>query len=167
VEFVHKKHFLAGWLGDQRPLTSIEIAFLFFNLQKNVLGTALLTGFCQVASEKHVSQYMDRGAAIARHHCQVFSEFLKLANLPIPMTWDSMVTKSTESPFSEKLMMFHTTALNSAGIGHYGASLGASPRRDLAAAYSRLIIEVGEFSADGAGIMIKNEWLEKPPSAKK
>jgi hypothetical protein len=27
-KFVHKQHFLAGWMGDQRPLTTIEISFL-------------------------------------------------------------------------------------------------------------------------------------------
>jgi hypothetical protein len=42
AEFVHKQHFLAGWLGEERILTTIEISFLFFNLQRNVLGSALL-----------------------------------------------------------------------------------------------------------------------------
>ncbi|MFC0270520.1 DUF3231 family protein [Metabacillus herbersteinensis] len=60
---------------------------------------------------------------------------------------------------------FHTAALNNAGIGYYGASMGGAARRDLSAAYSRLIIEVGELAEDGANIMIDNGWLEKQPSA--
>jgi hypothetical protein len=165
VEFVHEQHFLAGWIGEQRSLTTIEISFLFFNLQRNTLGSALLTGFSQVAGSKDVRQYMVRGAGIAKHHSAVFSKFLSDADLLTPMTWDTSPTRSTESPFSDKLMMFHTAALNGAGVGHYGASMGAGPRRDVAAAYGRLIAEVGEYATDGANLMIANGWLEKPPSA--
>jgi hypothetical protein len=76
-----------------------------------------------------------------------------------------MPTRSTEAPFSGKLMMFQIAALNSSGLGYYGASLGASPRRDIGAAYVRLMAEIVEFAEDGANLMIDNGWLEKPPSA--
>nr|WP_279587130.1 DUF3231 family protein [Paenisporosarcina antarctica] len=81
------------------------------------------------------------------------------------MTSDAAPTRSKVSPFSDKLMMFHVAALNAAGIGYYGNSLGASPRRDLAAAYTRLIAEVGLYVEDGADMMISNGWMEKPPSS--
>ncbi|MFZ3578789.1 DUF3231 family protein [Virgibacillus sp. DJP39] len=165
AEFVHKQHFLAGWIGEERPLTTIEISNLFFNLQRNALGNSLLTGFSQVAGSKDVRKYMVRGAEISKHHSAVFTKFLNNDNLPSPMTWDSQPTRSKVAPFSDKLMMFHTTALNAIGIGYYGASLGLSPRRDLAAAYTRLIAEIGLYTEDGANIMINNRWLEKPPSS--
>src|SRR5690606_2478535 len=47
-EYVEKQHFLAGWKGEQRPLTSTEISFLYLNLFRNSLGGAILTGFAQV-----------------------------------------------------------------------------------------------------------------------
>jgi hypothetical protein len=164
-EFVHKQHFLAGWMGEQRPLTTVEISFLFFNLYRNSLGSALLTGFSQVAQSKEVRRYMVRGAEISSHHSAVFSKFLTNDNLLSPMTWDIMPTTSTESPFSDKLLMFHSTALNNAGMAYYGTSLGGAVRKDLAATYSRLMVEVGEFAIDGVNIMIDNGWLEKPFSA--
>ena len=74
-EFVQKQHFLAGWMGEQRPLTSVEISFLFFNLYRNFLGSALLTGFSQVAQSKEVRRYMVRGAEISKHHCKFLVNF--------------------------------------------------------------------------------------------
>lgn len=165
AKFVHKQHFLAGWFGEQRPLTSIEISFLFFNLYRNTLGTALLTGFSQVAQSKEVRQYMIRGAEIAKHHSAVFTKILSQDNILSPMTSEILPETSKEPPFSEKLMMFHTAALTNSGMGYYGASMGGSTRKDLAASYSRLMMEVAEFSLDGANIMIDNGWFEEPPSA--
>jgi hypothetical protein len=165
VEFVQKQHFLAGWIGDERSLTTIEISNLFFNMKRNVLGSALLTGFSQVAGSKEVRQYIVRGAEIAKHHSSVFAKILTEDNLVVPMTSDTAPTRSTVSPFSDKLMMFHTAALNAVGIGYYGTSLGLSPRRDLGATYTRLIAEIGEFAEDGANILISNGWMEKPPSS--
>ncbi|WP_226038088.1 DUF3231 family protein [Aquibacillus saliphilus] len=165
VEFVHKQHFLSGWLGEQRPLTSTEISFLFSNLERNVLGMAMLTGFSQVANSKKLAHYFIRGAEIAKHHCAVFSKFLDESNIMTPMTSDSTPTRSKEAPFSDKLMMFHTAAVQSAGMGFYGASMAASLRRDLGASYSRLMAEVAEYSEDGANLMIDNGWMEKPPTA--
>lgn len=165
VEFVHKQHFLSGWLGEQRPLTTLEISFLFFNLQRNVIGNALSTGFSQVAKSKAVRQYIVRAAEISKHHSAAFGKILSESNLNAPMTWDTAPTRSTEAPFSDKLMMFHIAALNSSGMGYYGTSLGSAPRRDIGAAYARLMAEIGEFAEDGANLMIENGWLEKPPSA--
>ncbi|WP_345774228.1 DUF3231 family protein [Cytobacillus sp. S13-E01] len=165
AEFVHKQHFMAGWLGKQRPLTTIEICFLFDNLYRNSLGSALLTGFSQVAQSNEVRSYMVRGAEIAKHHSAVFSKFLSEDNIPTPMSWSLAPLTSKEPVFSDKLLMFHTTALNNAGMGYYGASMGESARKDLFAAYTRLSVEVAEFAGDGANIMIDNGWLEKPPSA--
>lgn len=165
TEFIHKQHFLAGWMGEQRGLTSIEISFLFMNLYRNTLETAMLTGFSQVAQSKEVRHYLARGAEMSQHHCAVFGKFLEESNLAAPVSWGLMTTTSREPVFSDKLMMFHAAALNTAGVGYYGASMGGSPRRDLAVAYTRLLIEIGELAADGANIMIENGWLERPPSA--
>ncbi|WNF35110.1 DUF3231 family protein [Bacillaceae bacterium IKA-2] len=81
------------------------------------------------------------------------------------MTNTTLPTASTITPYSEKLMMFHTATLNSVGIGHYGRSLGLSPRRDLGANYLRLSAEIALYAEDGTNIMIDNGWLEQPPQA--
>lgn len=60
-------------------------------------------------------------------------------------------------------MTFHTTMLIDSGIGNYGLSTAASPRRDLGVDYARFIIEVAQVAEDGANLMIDNGWLEQPP----
>ena len=59
------------------------------------------------------------------------------------MTWDEAVTTSTESPYFDKLMMYHIGLLSSTGMGNYGVSMSLSPRRDLAIMYGELLTEVG------------------------
>jgi hypothetical protein len=163
VDFVKKQSFLTGWLGERRPLTTLEIANLHANIQRNSLGVGTLTGFSQVAKSKEVGQYMARGIGIASKHIKVFSSVLSEGNISAPMGSDTMVTDSTEAPFSDKLMMFHTTAMIALGIGYYGNSMAKSPRRDVASHYARLTAEIGLYSEDGANLMIKNGWLEEPP----
>ncbi|WP_235848339.1 DUF3231 family protein [Litchfieldia alkalitelluris] len=165
VDFVTKQSFLTGWFGKNRPLTSIEIMNLYFNIERNQLGRSLLMGFSQCAKEAEVRAYVERGVKIAAKHIEVFSSILKESDLPTPMTWDTAPTESTQSPFSDKLMMFHITALTAASTSHYGTSLGSSPRRDIGLSYTRLTAEVTKYGEDGANIMIDRGWLEQPPSA--
>ncbi|GIN59315.1 hypothetical protein J8TS2_36340 [Lederbergia ruris] len=165
IEFVHNQNFLGGWIGEQRPLTSTEISLLFMNLYRNSLGNALLTGFSQIAQKKKVRKFMARGAEIARHHSDVFGKFLDESHVSAPVSGDFTVMTTAEPIFSDKLLMYHTNALQNAGIAFYGESIASSQRKDLITAYSRLIVEAGEYSVDGTNIMIDNGWLEKPPSA--
>lgn len=165
VEYVQKQSYLAGWFGDRRPLNAIEISNIYLNLIQNQMGRTLLTGFSQVAESKQVRDYFIRGRDIADKHVEIFGSLLSKDFLPSASAWSTVATDSTISPFSDKLMMFHVVALNGAGIGHYGRSLGTSPRHDLGVAYTRLIAEIGAFADDGAKIMIDNGWLEQVPQA--
>jgi hypothetical protein len=165
VEFVEKQNFLAGWFGEKRPLSGIEITHLYANIQTNKLGEALTLGFAQVAKRKDVKDYILRGLEMAKKHIEKFSKHLKADSLPIPMPWDQSVTTSTEPPYSEKLLMYHVGLLSSAGMGNYGVSMSLSPRRDLASLYGEMIGEVGLYAEDGANINIKHKWMERPPQA--
>ncbi|MCQ6281289.1 DUF3231 family protein [Bacillus sp. EB600] len=165
VEYVQKQDYLAGWFGHHRPLNAIEMSQIYFNLIQNQLGRTLLMGFSQVAKSKQVRDYMVRGRDISDKHVEIFSSLLSKEFLPSASAWDTMPTESTVSPFSDKLMMFHTSTLNTIGVAHYGRALGLSPRRDLGANYVRLTAEISQYAEDGANIMIKNEWLEQPPQA--
>jgi hypothetical protein len=165
VEFVKKQSFLTGWFGDRRPLNGIEISHIFFNLVRNLTGSALTLGFSQTAKSPQIQKYMNRGHNISRKHVEIFQSLLAEDNLPATNNWDAVPTDSTIPPFSDKLMMFHIAGLNGAGVGYYGASLGVSSRRDLGAHYSRLSTEVLQYAEDGVNIMIDNGWLEKPPQA--
>jgi len=163
VDFVEKQRFLAGFIGDKRPLTAHEITMLFNNIQTNAIGKTLIIGFAQTAKNKEIKEYFLRGKQIAQKHIDLFSDILKKEDLPAPMTWDTAVTDTTVPIFSEKLMMFHVSAMIGAGIGNYGASMSGSPRRDLALRYASLIPEITLYAEDGANIMINHKWLEEPP----
>jgi len=165
VEFVQKRNFLTGWFGNRRPLTAIEITNLVYNIKRNTAGKALLMGFGQVATSQPVREYMAKGKDIASKHFEIFSSLLHEDDLPSPMTWDSEVTNSTIAPFSDKLMMFHTTTLIASSLQYYGAGLSTSSRRDLSAHYTRLMAEIAQYAEDGANMMIDHGWMEQPPTA--
>jgi hypothetical protein len=162
--FAEKEGFLVGWFGERRPLNAIEISNITFNMNKMYLGKALTLGFSQVANTTEVRNYMSRGTQLSTKHTEVFNSVFREDNLNTPISWDSMVTNSTISPFSDKLMMFHTQLLTQASVAFYGAGLAVSMRRDLASQYLRLSGELLQYAEDGANIMINNGWLEKPPS---
>ncbi|WP_226035268.1 DUF3231 family protein [Aquibacillus saliphilus] len=164
-DFVRKKSFLAGYFGEKRPLTGNEITNLYTNFQRNSLGSATMIGYSQVASKSDVTEFIIRGKEIAQKHCEIFGSLLKENDLPSSMTWESEVTDSTTYTFSDRKLMFYSTALTALSIGFYGASMAVSPRRDIGTMYSRLVAEVLKYADDGAKLMIKNGWMEEPPRA--
>ncbi|GAB4072701.1 hypothetical protein GCM10028778_04460 [Barrientosiimonas marina] len=166
VDFVQNQSFLSGGLfGDPRPLLGVEIGSLVYNSERNTLGQALITGFSQVAKHSDVRQYLERGREISGKHFEIFNSLLHKNYLSGASPLTSEVTDSTVSPFSDKLMMFHVSALVASGIGQYGISMSTSPRRDLGVNYARLMAEIAKFSNDGAKILIDHGWMEQPPEA--
>ncbi|MCI3920687.1 DUF3231 family protein [Paenibacillus sp. TRM 82003] len=165
VEFVQKPSFLNGFLGDGRPLNSLEINQIFFNHITNALGQALMMGYSQTARDPEVVAYIRKGRDIATDHISVFSKLLEDDDLSVPNTWVTYVTESTVPPVSDKLMLMNTTFLIAAGIGNYGLSASVCSRRDLGATYAKLMAECAAFAEEGAKMMIEREWLEKIPGA--
>ncbi|WP_163536247.1 DUF3231 family protein [Gracilibacillus sp. YIM 98692] len=166
VDFVKKKKYLGGVMNfNNRPLNVVEITHTSANIETNLIGNALLRGFAQVAKSRKVSDYCTRGAEIAKKHVKVFQDILMNDDIPVPSAWDLEVTDATVSPFSDKLIMFHTTLLISSSISNYATASAASLRKDMAVSYVRLTTESAEYAEDGTEIMIKNEWLEQPPQA--
>ena len=106
---------------------------------------------------------MQRGIDISAKHVKIFGDLLLKDDLPVPTSHDHDPTDSTEQTFSDKLMMFHVTALCAAGIGNYGIAVGSSLRRDLGLTFTRLQAEIALYAEDGTEIMIDNKWLEEPP----
>lgn len=166
VDFVQSQTFMGELFGaGERKLLAAEIGILFSNIQNNVMGKTLLTGFSQVAKSPYVREYMKRGMKIANKHIEIFSALLRDEDIPVPISWDSGVTTSTIAPFSDKLMMTHTAILNQVGIANYGIAMAVAMRRDLQVDYVRLAAETGQYATDGANLLIDNTWLEEPPKA--
>ncbi|MEG9295279.1 DUF3231 family protein [Mangrovibacillus sp. Mu-81] len=164
VEFVHKQSFLLEGLG-KRPLSGMEIANLYANIQTNQLGSSMAIGFSQVFQSKKIRNYILRGKDISAKHIKVFSDYLSNHSLPVPMSFDQEISDSTESPFSDKLMLYHFALMSYAGVRNYGVAISESQRSDLAVDYSRLLTEILKFDEDGVNLLIANEWLEQPPLA--
>ncbi|KAF0822321.1 DUF3231 family protein [Cytobacillus firmus] len=165
VDFVKHQSFLTGWLGDRRPLNAIEIGDITFNMLKMHLHAALKVGFIQVAQSKEIRQYFMRGLDIANKHIKIFESVFKEDKLNSPVSWQSMITSSTSMTFSDKYMMYQILLSTQLSLSFYGSALSVNSRRDLGAHYIRLILELLQFAEDGANLMIKNGWLEQPPTA--
>lgn len=165
VEFVTHQNFLAGWFGQRRPLTTMEISDITFNMNKMHLHAALKVGFSQVASSKQVRQYIKRGIEISNKHTATFEQIFREEKLISPVSWQSSVTNSTTAPFSDKWMMYQVQLSTQVAIAFYGSALSISSRRDIAEKYVGLTSELLRFAEDGMNLMIENGWMEEPPSA--
>jgi hypothetical protein len=165
VEYVKDKNFIDDFVGEKRPLLTVEIAHIYGNIQTNALGKSLVMAFSQAANTTKVRKLMVIGRDIAQKHIEALSNKLHESQLKTPMTWDDTVTNSTESPFSDQLMMFHVSSVISVAIADYGMALGMSVRKDLALLYSKFIVQLGLYADDAAKLMIENQWFEKPPQA--
>ncbi|WP_462413558.1 DUF3231 family protein [Neobacillus sp. Marseille-QA0830] len=165
IDFVKHKSFITGWFGERRPLTSAEIGDITFNMNKMHMHVALKVGYSQVASSEEVRQYINRGMEISNKHIATFEKIFREEKLNSPVSWQSYVTNSTESPFSDKMLMYQIQLSTQVAIGFYGTALSVTSRTDLAEKYLGLTAELIRFAEDGANLLIKNGWLEEPPKA--
>jgi hypothetical protein len=165
IDFVKHQSFLTGWLGDRRPLNAIEIGDISFNMLKMHLHAALKVGFIQVTQSKEIRQHFMRGLDIANKHIKIFESVFKEDKLNSPISWQSMITNSTSMTFSDKYMMYQIQLSTQLSLSFYGSAMSVNSRRDIGADYLRLILELLKFGEDGANLMIKNGWLEQPPTA--
>lgn len=162
-EIVAKQSFLNGFFGDKRRLLGVEISQLFANIQFNSVKTVLLIGFSQVAKSHDLRHYFIRGRECNLKQNAVLAKLLTQEDLPITMPTSYSISTSTESPFSDKLMLFHLTNLSSAKLRNFGDSIAVSPRHDIGSCFMRLIMETGNYAEDGTNLLIQNGWLEYPP----
>ncbi|WP_134702733.1 DUF3231 family protein [Ammoniphilus sp. YIM 78166] len=165
VTFVKQPDFLTGWIGERRPLTSVEINSITFNLIKMNLHSTLKVAYSQVAQSQKVRNHLLRGLDISNKHIEIFNSLLSEDHLNSPISWESRVTNSTTSPFSDKLIMFQIQMSTITAVAFYGLALSVCSRKDLGTHYLRLMGEVLEFGKDGADLMIQNGWMEEPPTA--
>ncbi|MDF2633318.1 MAG: hypothetical protein K0R78_192 [Pelosinus sp.] len=165
VEFAKEQTFLGNLFKESRPLTAIEIMHIFTNIQTNVIGRAMIIGFSQTVSSPDVQSYLLRGKEIAKKHIDIFAKRLAVDDLTGTLPIEPLITTSTQPPFSEKLMLFHVSALIQVGIGNYGAAISTSQCYDLAVDYTRLMAEISLYAEDGANLLIEKGWFEEPPQA--
>ncbi|WP_336773556.1 DUF3231 family protein [Paenibacillus sp. MMO-58] len=164
IEFVHKKEtFISKWLEKERPLNVIEISEMFFNIERNYFGLILLTGFIQVVKDEKIKQHLIKGKQLAQKQIEFLNKTFMNDDLLGNIMVNSEVSASTTSPFSDKLIMFLISTLNTQGIAYIGHALATSMRLDLVQEYSKIIPEILVYGKEGLDLMIENAWLEEAP----
>ncbi|MGD6879644.1 DUF3231 family protein [Bacillus infantis] len=164
IEFVDDTSFFTGHLTlNKRPLLAIEITHLANNIEMNYVGRTMVDGLAQITKSKEVRKHMQAGYDLATEIINTLEKTLKDEHLSTPTSPDSTMTNSTESPFTEKLLIGLNSTLSVISIGSLGLGLGASMRSDLVAEYAQLITRVGKFGVVTGTIAVHNKWMEKPP----
>ncbi|MBM7693729.1 hypothetical protein JOC77_003173 [Peribacillus deserti] len=165
VDVIRKHSFIYEWLGKKRALAATEITDLYNNIAANELGIAIATAFGRIARSEKVRDYIQRGKDLSLKQVRIYGEYLENHSLTIPTLIGLEVTDSTESPFSDKLLMIHFSLMNHSSVGNLGMSISESLRSDLIVDYSRISSEVLKYAEDGMNLLIENKWMEKPPTA--
>jgi hypothetical protein len=164
-EFISSEDFTDGFFGKGRRLSAPEVINISLNLKKTIMAKTLCIGFSQVAQSTEVRKFFTYTQKMADKHIRTFSNIMQTDNLPVPTSWETEVTTSTNSPFSDKLMMFQIGFLAQVSQAYHGTGLASSMRSDLIAAYEGVIIKNLWVTKKWFNIMEKNKWLEQPPLA--
>jgi len=166
VEYIRDiKSYFGSFFGSDRPLNTLEISNIYRVLDFKMAVRALKLGFAQVIKSDKLRDHLKRGLVIADKQIEILLSLLMKEGLPGPELINYQVTDSKESPFSDRLMMFHVTVTMAYILSSYGLGLTNSLRKDVVSTFSRLMAEILQYSKDGADLLIENKWLEKIPEA--
>lgn len=165
IGYVHKQSYLSGFFGDKRPINAVEIAHIYSAIETNLVGNTVSLAFAQVVKDERIKKQCIRGSVISQKHIKEFSKLLEKDYLNAPTSWNISISKSTESPFSDKLITFHMSTLSTFGLGRYGLSASQCIRKDIPLTFLQAGVEVTQYTKDWLDIMLDNSWLERTPEA--
>ncbi len=160
TEYVESHKYFSPF--HKRSLNTVEITHLFENTKTNLIGEVLCKAFAQTTTSKEIKSYMEKGKQISKKHRKIFANTLEESDINPALPPSGMITKSTTPVFTNRMVVFLTTVLSSAGQANYSSASTASMRYDLMFTYQRLSVEIGLYAKDGVDLMIKNSWLEEP-----
>jgi len=165
VDFVHNTDYLGNifGLGSQRPLNALEISHIVTLMETMQLLKTLNLGYSQVIKSEKIKQFISQAKQNADKQLKKLSSYLEDEDLPQPILTSNLVTDSTESPHSDKLIQCHVTVVIGTIIAELGLSLSNNARKDLAVTFANLMMEALSLAKDGAELMIECGWLEKVP----
>jgi len=165
VEFIEDKNYMSGFhiITDKRALNTVEVGYITEAIQSNIVGMQLMTGFAQVAKESEVKDYFIEGKELSKKTITDLSDLLLQSDIQPPSTWAGKATNSQVPPFSDKLMMYVTGLLSSAGIGYTAMGTSFSMRGDLHIKFAEIAKHIFDFAKKGGKIGIKHRWMEEPP----
>ncbi|MEK5521919.1 DUF3231 family protein [Heyndrickxia sp. FSL W8-0423] len=165
VSFINSLNYVTDVLGERRKMNSIESGNIFFNLQKSLIAKACFFAFNQVCKDKEINHFINKCINRKNKHIGVFSNLLLKEDLHSPRALEPEVVKSTISPFSDKLMLFHSGFLIAAAISYYGSAIVTSIRADITYHCEKAIFDDLLLYGVFGKLLIKKKWLEQPPFA--
>ncbi|RFB15020.1 DUF3231 family protein [Bacillus sp. HNG] len=163
-EYIEKKSYLTKVIGEKRPLNVIEIADMFFNIERNYFAIVLCMGFQQVVQDKEILEFIKEGRKISEMQITFINDLFKEENLMGTTSISMEVTGSTVSPFSDKLILTLFHALNAIDITLIGHAQSLSMRTDLIAFYTKTIGKIFLYAAKGFNLLVERGWIQEPPS---
>jgi hypothetical protein len=163
AENIHDKKYYGSFFGNESPLNALEIANIFAILDFKMAIKAIKLGFAQIVKSNEIRKHLNQGLQLADKQIKALRSILENNGLPGPELVDYQVTDSKESPFSDRLILYHTTAAISNIQIAYGIGLSRILRKDIIATYSRFMAEILSYNKDGADLLIKYGWLIKTP----
>jgi len=165
VDFIHDKDYFGSILsfGHKRPLNALEICHLVSLMETKELIKTLNLGYGQVVKSEAIKKYISQAKQISDKQLSGLGSFLDDEDLPLTIAFGNLVTNSTESPQSDKLILSHVTVAIAFIIAEYGLALSITTRKDLIATFTKYIIELQSLAKDGAELMIECGWLERIP----
>ncbi len=163
VDFVQRKSYYGSFFGNKRPLNALEIINIFKILEYKMVMKALKLGFSQVVKSDEIRKHLNQGVLFTDKQIKALRPIIEREGLPAPIQLDYQVTDSKESPYSDKLILFHIINVVGYLINLYGLGLSRILKKDIAVTYIRFIADLLAYSKDGVDLLIKNGWLEKIP----
>ncbi|MFC3884041.1 DUF3231 family protein [Bacillus songklensis] len=164
-QFISSQDFTDGMFGKGRRLAATEIISISFNLKKSIMAKTLSIAFSQAAQTKEVRKFLEDSEKTADQQIKAFAKIMQTDNLPVPRSWETEVTTSTDSPFSDKLMLYHTGFLFQSAQVYHGTGLASAMRTDLVTTYESIILKNLMVTKKWFDLMVQNRWLEQPPLA--
>ena len=163
IQHVMDKSYYGSFFGINRPLNALEAGHIYYNIQIKQVFATLFLGYSQVAKDNKIKKFLSRGNEINREQAKILGDFLQTEHLPVPESCEFQVTSSKHSPFSDKLLLFHSTVITAFSMLSDSFGMTSSVRKDVIVAFGRLMAEILEYSKDGTDLMIDHGWLERVP----
>ena len=165
VKFIEDKNYMSGFniLSDKRSLNTIEVSYIIEAIESNIFNMQLITGFVQTATEIEVKKYFIEGKELLKKNIAELSDMLLQSDIQPPSTWAGKVTESTQSSFSDKLMMYISSLIFSTSLGFTGLGTSFNMRNDLPLKLGLISKDTFTYAKKGAKIMIAHKWMEEPP----
>ncbi|AET68203.1 Protein of unknown function (DUF3231) [Desulfosporosinus orientis DSM 765] len=165
VNYVSDDSWFGGGLGKKRSINVLELSHVFERMETKLAERAILLGFTQVAKDHKVKDYFSKGHDVLDKEVNKWSKVLDDEDQPMPPSWRGEVTDSSESPFSDKLMLFHFISMLTLSVAANGFALTHCNRMDLAGDFVKSIYDVHSYWKDGIELLIKKGWMEEIPLA--